>query len=263
MTTGGISPSNNASDQDVYRSVVVTGSSRGIGRAIALELAKRGHAVCVNYTSASSAEEAQKVADNIKHVYNVDSFAFQADVSKSEQAQMLIDAVKEQFGSVDILVNNAGINRDGLIARMKEEDFDRVIEVNLKGVFNCCKSATSYMMKQRYGRIINMSSIVGIAGNAGQSNYAASKAGIIGLSKSLARELASRNITVNVVAPGYIETDMTRALSEKQQSAICDRIASKRLGSPEDVAFLVGFLTDEKAGYITGQVVGVDGGMSL
>lgn len=263
MTINVTSQDSETPDQNALRGAVVTGSSRGIGRAIAFELAKCGHAVCVNYTSAGSAAEAESVASEIRDTYDVDSFTFQADVSKSEEAQKLIDAVNERFGSVDILVNNAGINRDGLIARMKEEDFDRVIEVNLKGVFNCCKAATSYMMKKRYGRIINMGSIVGVAGNAGQVNYAASKAGIIGLSKSLARELASRNITSNVVAPGYIETDMTNALSEKQQSAICDRIASKRLGKPEDVAFLVGFLADERSGYITGQVIGVDGGMSL
>lgn len=261
MTDGNLPGSK--SSEPLCRNAVVTGSSRGIGRAIALELAKYGHRVCVNYTSENSAPEAAAAVEEIAGTYGVESFAFQADVSKSEQAQALIGAVKERFGSVDILVNNAGITRDGLIARMKEEDFDRVIEVNLKGAFNCCKAAAACMMKQRYGRIINMGSIVGVEGNAGQSNYAASKAGIIGLSKSLARELASRNVTVNVIAPGYIETDMTRALSEKHREAIQDRIACKRLGKPEDVAALAAFLADEKAGYITAQVIGVDGGMSL
>lgn len=174
----------------------------------------------------------------------------------------MIEAARGAFGSVDILVNNAGITRDGLLVRMKEEDFDAVIDVNLKGTFNCCKAVASVMMKQRYGRIVNMGSIVGVAGNAGQANYAASKAGIIGFSKSLARELAARNITVNVVAPGFIETDMTGALSETQQASISERIAAKRFGKPEEVTELVCFLAGENAGYITGQVVGIDGGMN-
>lgn len=249
--------------EEIKRAAVVTGSSRGIGRAIAKELAQHGYGVCINFTSEKSAEEAQKLAEEIAAAHGVKTCAIQADVSKSDEAQQLIDQAHEEFGRLDVLVNNAGITRDGLLVRMKEEDFDRVIDINLKGVFNCSKAACGYMMKQRYGRIVNMGSIVGVAGNAGQANYAASKAGVIGLSKSLAKEMASRNITVNVVAPGYIDTDMTQALSEKQQDAIKEHIACKRLGTPQDVAALVAFLAGDVAGYITGQVVGVDGGMSL
>ena len=175
----------------------------------------------------------------------------------------LIEAAFEEFGRIDVLVNNAGITRDGLLARMKDEDFDAVIDVNLKGTFNCCRAAAQRMMKQRYGRIVNMSSVVGVAGNAGQANYAASKAGVIGLTKSIARELAGRNITCNAVAPGFIETDMTDALSEKQRAAIGERIAAKRFGTAEEVAALVRFLASEGSGYITGQVICIDGGMSL
>ena len=221
------------------RSAVVTGSNRGIGRAVAEELARAGFDVCVNCSSERGLDEAR---------------AF---------AAALVDAAHEAFGRVDVLVNNAGITRDGLLARMKEEDFDAVIDVNLKGTFNCCKAAAQRMMKQRYGRIVNLSSVVGVAGNAGQANYAASKAGVIGLTKSIARELAARNVTANAVAPGFIATDMTDALSEKQREAILGRIASKRLGEPEDVAKLVRFLASEEAGYITGQVICIDGGMSL
>ena len=231
------------------KSAVVTGSSRGIGRAVAEELARAGFDVCVNCSSEGG--------------HGVRAIAVAANVAEAAEAEALVAAAHEAFGRVDVLVNNAGITRDGLIARMKEEDFDAVIDVNLKGTFNCCKAAAQRMMKQRYGRIVNLSSVVGVAGNAGQANYAASKAGVIGLTKSLARELAARNITCNAVAPGFIETDMTDALSEKQREAIVSRIASKRLGAPEDVAALVRFLASEEAGYITGQVVCIDGGMSL
>ncbi|MCQ4847815.1 3-oxoacyl-[acyl-carrier-protein] reductase [Gordonibacter pamelaeae] len=245
------------------RSAVVTGSSRGIGRAVAEELARAGFDVCVNCSSERGLSGVQQLADQLAAEHGVRAIAVAANVADAAEAEALVAAAHEAFGRVDVLVNNAGITRDGLIARMKEEDFDAVIDVNLKGTFNCCKAAAQRMMKQRYGRIVNLSSVVGVAGNAGQANYAASKAGVIGLTKSLARELAARNVTANAVAPGFIATDMTDALSEKQREAILGRIAAKRLGAPEDVAALVRFLASEEADYITGQVVCIDGGMSL
>ena len=245
------------------RSAVVTGSSRGIGRAVAEELARAGFDVCVNCSSERGLSGVQQLADQLAAEHGVRAIAVAANVADAAEAEALVAAAHEAFGRVDVLVNNAGITRDGLIARMKEEDFDAVIDVNLKGTFNCCKAAAQRMMKQRYGRIVNLSSVVGVAGNAGQANYAASKAGVIGLTKSLARELAARNVTANAVAPGFIATDMTDALSEKQREAILGRIAAKRLGAPEDVAALVRVLASEEAGYITGQVVCIDGGMSL
>ena len=245
------------------RSAVVTGSSRGIGRAVAEELARAGFDVCVNCSSEQGLPAARELADALAADCGVRTLAVAANVADAQEAATLVDAACQEFGRVDVLVNNAGITRDGLIARMKEEDFDAVVGVNLKGTFNCCKAVAQRMMKQRFGRIVNMSSVVGVAGNAGQANYAASKAGVIGLTKSLARELAARNVTANAVAPGFIATDMTDALSEKQREAILGRIASKRLGEPEDVAKLVRFLASEEAGYITGQVICIDGGMSL
>lgn len=245
------------------RAAVVTGSSRGIGRAIAEKLAGAGYNVCVNCSSESGLEAAGALADELAAAHGVKVIARVANVADPEQAKGLIEAAFEEFGSIDVLVNNAGITRDGLLARMKDEDFDAVIDVNLKGTFNCCRAAAQRMMKQRYGRIVNMSSVVGVAGNAGQANYAASKAGVIGLTKSIARELAGRNITCNAVAPGFIETDMTDALSEKQRAAIGERIAAKRFGTAEEVAALVRFLASEGSGYITGQVICIDGGMSL
>lgn len=251
-------------EQDtVRRAAVVTGSSRGIGRAVACALAEAGFDVCVNCSSESSLPAARELAAELEADHGVRAIAVAANVADAAEAAALIDAAHEAFGRIDVLVNNAGITRDGLLARMKEEDFDAVINVNLKGTFNCCKTAAQRMMKQRYGRIVNMSSVVGVAGNAGQANYAASKAGVIGLTKSIARELAARNITCNAVAPGFISTDMTDALSDKQREAIVGRIASKRLGEPEDVAALVRFLASEEAGYITGQTICIDGGMSL
>lgn len=186
-----------------------------------------------------------------------------ANVASFEEASGLVSSAVEAFGRLDAMVNNAGITRDGLIARMAPEDFDAVVDVNLNGTFNCCKAAAKVMMKQRSGRIINMSSVVGVAGNAGQVNYAASKAGVIGITKSLAKELARRNITVNAVAPGFISTDMTGALSAEQQEAIASRIGLQRFGDAEDVAALVGFLASPEAAYITGQVISVDGGLAL
>ncbi len=247
-------------EETTKRAALVTGSNRGIGRAVAERLARDGFDVCVNCSSEASLPSAQELADQLEREYGVRAVAVAANVADPAAASALVDAAMEAFGRLDVLVNNAGITRDGLLARMKDEDFDAVLDVNLKGTFNCCRAAAQRMMKQRYGRIVNMSSV---AGNAGQANYAASKAGVIGLTKAVAKELAGRNITANAVAPGFIETDMTDALSDKQRAAITERIASKRLGAPEDVAALVSFLASEEAGYVTGQVVCVDGGMSL
>ena len=245
------------------RSAVVTGSSRGIGRAVAYELASAGFDVCMNCSSDEGLAALRRDAEGIAHETGAQIIAVADDVSAADDAAALIDAAFSAFGRVDVLVNNAGITRDGLVARMSEADFDAVIDVNLKGAFLCCKAVARIMMRQRWGRIINMSSVVGVQGNAGQANYAASKAGLIGMTKSLARELAPRGITVNAVAPGFIETDMTAVLSDNVLSSARGHIALGRLGRPEEVAALVRFLADEQAGYITGQVIGVDGGMSL
>ncbi len=246
-----------------HKGALVTGSSRGIGRAIAEKLASEGMNVCLNCSSAASLPQTQELACELTMKYGVKSIALVANVASAEEATTLVESAHTAFGRLDVLVNNAGITRDGLVARMKEEDFDSVIDVNLKGTFNCCKAATKIMMKQRFGRIVNMSSVVGVSGNAGPANYAASKAGVIGITKSLAREIASRNVTVNAVAPGFIATDMTDALSDKQKEAIAGRIAAGRMGTPEDVANLVAFLASDGAGYITGQVICIDGGMAL
>lgn len=245
------------------KGALVTGSSRGIGRAIAEKLASEGMNVCLNCSSTASLPQTQALAAELTMKYGVKSIALVANVANADEATTLVESARIAFGRLDVLVNNAGITRDGLVARMKEEDFDSVIDVNLKGTFNCCKAATKIMMKQRFGRIVNMSSVVGVSGNAGQANYAASKAGVIGITKSLAREIAARNVTVNAVAPGFIETDMTDALSDKQKEAIAGRIAAGRMGKPEDVANLVAFLASDDAGYITGQVICIDGGMAL
>lgn len=250
-------------EEAVVRSAVVTGSTRGIGRAIAEALAAKGMNVCVNSSSAGSLPAAQELAAELAQKYGVQTLAVAADVSQSEQAKDLVQAAIDEFGAIDVLVNNAGITRDGLAMRMSDEDFDQVIAVNLKGAFNCCKAATRPMMKKRFGRMINMSSVVGVYGNAGQANYAASKAGVIGMTKALAKELASRGITVNAVAPGFIETDMTGALTEKQREAIEQRIGCGRLGNTDDIAQVVAFLASDQASYITGQVICVDGGLSL
>lgn len=245
------------------RAALVTGSSRGIGLAVATELAAAGFDVCLNCSSDRGLEALQKHADALAAEYGVRTMAVAASVGSADEAAALVKAAHDTFGRLDVLVNNAGITHDGLMVRMKEEDFDSVINVNLKGTFLCCKAAGQIMMKQRYGRIVNMSSISGVGGNAGQVNYAASKAGVIGLTKTIARELAGRGVTANAVAPGFITTDMTDALSEKQREAIGAQIPMKRFGAPEDVAHLVRFLASEQAGYITGQVICIDGGLAL
>ena len=234
-----------------------------IDRSVARELAAAGMNVVVNSSSGRSLPAAEAVAAEIAEEFGVETLAVAANVAIEEEANALIAAATEANGRVDVLVNNAGITRDGLAARMSDDDFDAVIDINLKGTFHCCRAAAKLMMKQRWGRIVNMSSVVGVYGNAGQVNYAASKAGVIGLTKSLARELARRNITANAVAPGFIATDMTDALSDAQREAIVSRIGSGRLGEPDDIAHLVRFLASDEASYITGQVICVDGGMSL
>jgi len=245
------------------RAAVVTGSTRGIGREIARELAAAGMNVVVNSSSEKSLPAAEALAAEIAGQFGVEAVAVAANVADEAEANALIAAATDAFGRVDVLVNNAGITRDGLAARMGDEDFDAVIDINLKGTFHCCRAAAKVMMKQRWGRIINISSVVGVYGNAGQVNYAASKAGVIGMTKTLAKEFARRNITANAVAPGFIATDMTDALSEAQKEAIVGRIGSGRLGEPADIAHLVRFLASDEASYITGQVISVDGGMAM
>lgn len=239
---------------------VVTGASRGIGRAIALELASRGAFVVVNYNG--SKDRAEEVKKEIE-VAGGKAEVYQCNVSDFEKCQAFIQDVIKTYGRLDILVNNAGITRDGLLMKMSEADFDSVIETNLKGTFNTIRFASRQMLKQRSGRIINMSSVVGIAGNAGQANYASSKAGVIGLTKAVARELASRGITVNAIAPGFIETEMTEVLSDAVKEASVAQIPLGRFGKPEDIAKTAAFLASDDAGYITGQVIQVDGGMAI
>lgn len=249
--------------EPLTRAAVVTGSGRGIGLACAEALARDGFDVCLNCSSEGSLERTAKAASDIAEKYGVETTVVVANVADFDEAAELIEKAVAELGRIDVLVNNAGITRDGLVARMSEKDFDEVIDVNLKGTFNCCKAAAKFMMKQRCGSIINMSSIVGVAGNAGQVNYAASKAGVIGLTKSLAKELARRGIRVNAVAPGFIATDMTDALNDKQKETITSQIGLGRLGEAEDVAALVAFLASPLASYITGQVIGIDGGLSV
>jgi 3-oxoacyl-[acyl-carrier protein] reductase len=242
------------------KSALVTGASRGIGRSIALQLAEEGYNVAVNY--AGSKEKAEAVVEEIK-AKNVESFAIQANVADGNEVKAMIKEVVNQFGSVDVLVNNAGITRDNLLMRMKESEWDDVIDTNLKGVFNCIQKVTPQMLRQKSGSIINLSSVVGAVGNPGQANYVATKAGVIGLTKSSARELASRNITVNAVAPGFIVSDMTDALSEELKSQMLEQIPLSRFGDDTDIANTVAFLASDKAKYITGQTIHVNGGMYM
>ena len=239
---------------------LITGSSRGIGKQIAIKLAKNGYNIVVNYVNKN--EEVEKTIEELKQ-FGVEILEAQGDISNYEQSEKIVNSTIEKFGQIDILVNNAGITKDMLIMRMKKEDFTKVIDVNLVGTFNITKNVIQNMMKKRSGRIINISSVVGISGNAGQCNYAASKAGIIGFTKSLAKELASRNILVNAVAPGFIETNMTDVLQENVKEEIKKQIPLKRIGTAEDVANAVYFLTSEESSYITGQVLQVDGGMLI
>ena len=239
---------------------LVTGASRGIGRAIAINLAKAGATVAINYAgNVKAAEEVQQLIIE----GGGKALLVQADVAQAEAADAMIKKVIDAFGRIDILVNNAGITRDGLLMRLKESDWDAVINTNLKGVFNCTKAVTKPMMKQRVGRIVNMTSVVGITGNAGQANYAAAKAGVIGFSKSTAKELASRGITVNMVAPGFIDTDMTAVLPDKVKEEMTKGIPLGRMGQAEEVAEAVLFLVSDHASYITGQLINVDGGMVM
>ncbi len=239
---------------------VVTGAGKGIGRAIALKLAQLGASIVINYRS--SAKEAEEVISEIRKNGGKAEMV-QGDVSSFEEAEKVIKFAVESFGKLDILVNNAGITKDTLLLRMKEEDFSKVLDVNLKGVFNCTKHASSIMLKQKSGRIINISSVIGLIGNAGQANYAAAKAGIIGFTKSVAKELGTRGITANAIAPGFITTDMTEVLADKVKEKLLENVPLKRLGSPEDVANLAAFLASDNASYITGQVINVDGGMVM
>ena len=242
------------------RNALVTGGSRGIGRAICLELARQGAKGAVNY--AGNAQAAEETAAACREL-GVQAVTIRADVADAAACEAMVKEVISSFGSLHILVNNAGITRDGLTLQMKEEDFDAVLDTNLKGAFCCCKAVYRPMMRQRSGRIINMSSIVGLRGNPGQANYCASKAGLIGLTKSLAKELAARKVTVNAVAPGFIDTDMTAVLSEQAKEAMLSTIPMAKLGQPEDVAHAVAFFASDEAAYITGQVLCVDGGMAV
>lgn len=242
------------------KAALVTGASRGIGKAIALELARHGAKVCVNY--AGNKEKAEDVVAEIKE-NGGEAFSLQANVSNADDVQAMVKEVISAFGSLDILVNNAGITRDNLLMRMKEDEWDEVIDTNLKGVFICTKAVTRQMMKQRSGRIINITSIVGASGNAGQANYVAAKAGVIGLTKTTAKELASRNITVNAVAPGFIATDMTDELNEDIQAEMLKQIPLGRMGKPEEIANIVRFLASDDSSYITGQTFHVNGGMYM
>lgn len=239
---------------------LVTGASRGIGRAIAIRLAAEGAKVAINF--AGNTEKAEAVKAEIEAAGG-EALLVQANVADAVAVEEMVAKVVEVFGGIDVLVNNAGITRDGLLVRMKDEDFDAVLDTNLKGVFYCTKVVSKLMMKKRSGRIVNMTSVVGVNGNAGQTNYAAAKAGVIGFSKSAAKEFASRGITVNMVAPGFIDTDMTSVLSDKAKEAALAGIPLQRMGTPENVADAVAFLVSDQAAYITGQVIHVDGGMVM
>nr|WP_231701867.1 3-oxoacyl-[acyl-carrier-protein] reductase [Crassaminicella thermophila] len=244
----------------IGKTAVVTGGSRGIGKAIALKLAELGANVVVNYTRSS--DKADEVVKIIKDMGR-DAIALKADVSNTEEVKNFFKEIEKKFDTIDILVNNAGITKDTLLMKMKDEDWDKVININLKGTYNCTKAVTRKMMKQRSGKIINVASVVGVMGNAGQANYAASKAGIIGFTKSVAKELGSRGINVNAVAPGFIQTEMTDKLSEEVIENYSKNIPLGKLGTPEDVANVIAFLCSDGARYITGQVINIDGGMVM
>jgi len=248
------------------RTVVVTGASRGIGRSICLALASPDTQIYFNYFSPGNPEAEEAAASETeKLVADLGSSAtsMSVDVADAKDVEAFFEKIVDETGRVDILVNNAGITKDGLLVRMKENDWNMVLNINLKGAFTCTRLAAKIMMKQRYGRIVNIASVVGVSGNPGQANYSASKAGLIGLTKTAAKELASRNVTVNAVAPGFIETDMTAALSEKARTAMLDQVPMRRGGQPEDVAAAVKFLASDDAAYITGQVIHVNGGMYM
>lgn len=242
------------------KTALITGATRGIGKQIALKLAKENYNIIINYRTRN--EELESTIKEIES-NNVECLALQGDVSKYEDCENIVKQTIEKFGKIDVLVNNAGITKDMLLMRMKKEDFQSVIDVNLVGTFNVTKNVIPYMMKAHTGRIINISSVVGVTGNAGQTNYSASKAGIIGFTKSLAKEVASRNILVNAIAPGFIETDMTSILKEEIKENIANQIPLKKMGTAQDVANLVKFLSSDDSSYITGQVINVDGGMVM
>ena len=240
--------------------VLITGGTRGIGKSVAERFAKEGYNLVLNYVSENT--DIESIKNNFKE-YGNEVLILKADVSKFDECENLVKETISKFGKIDVLVNNAGITKDGLIAMMKEEAFDRVIDINLKGTFNMTRNVVPYMMKKRCGNIVNISSVAGVAGNAGQSNYAASKAGIIGFTKSLAKELSARNIRVNAVAPGFIDTDMTSVLTDKVKENIYAQIPLKRMGDTKEVANVVYFLSNDESSYITGQVINVDGGMVM
>lgn len=242
------------------KNAIITGGARGIGKEIARTLAENGANIAINYRNFN--DEIKAFVEELE-ANGVKVLTFKCDVSNEEEVEAFINEVKNTFGSIDILVNNAGITKDGLLLRMSEKDFSDVIDVNLKGTFNMTKAVSSIMVRQRFGKIINISSVVGVAGNAGQCNYAASKAGVIGFSKSIARELASRNVNVNVIAPGYINTDMTKVLPDRVKEEVLKTIPMKKIGEPREVANLVLFLSSDLSNYITGQVINVDGGMVM